>query len=84
MYAIRKFLFHSWPIQSRRQKFLEPHPYLKNLKKQAPICAKSILSTKLARVVFLSGREPVDKASVLDFLGQGGIEVVEVDANDLA
>lgn len=47
-------------------------------------CAKSILSTKLARVVFLSGREPVDKASVLDFLGQGGIEVVEVDANDLA
>jgi dCMP deaminase len=46
-------------------------------------CAKTILSTRLARVVFLSGREPVDKSNVLEFLSRGGIEVVEVDAVDL-
>lgn len=44
-------------------------------------CAKLIIGSGLARVVYLAGRQPVDEAQVLDLFARSGIEMISVATN---
>ena len=47
-------------------------------------CSKLIVGSGVRRVVYLSGREPVDLPALLDLHARCNVELIELDADRLA